>query len=106
MEKAIKIAYENSYRHDGIELYNGIPEILTSQEVILLDPLFWQALEKGLGQEDKCEDCIEEPIHKWCASGSHEEKSHRRVWKYQWHRFIDHLAEGKDIESFFTNLIK
>lgn len=26
-------------------------------------------------------------------------------WKKKWHRFIDHLAEGKDPESFFSNLI-
>jgi hypothetical protein len=25
-------------------------------------------------------------------------------WLYQWHRFIDHLAEGKDAESFFESL--
>lgn len=27
-------------------------------------------------------------------------------WQYEWHRFIDHLAERKDIDSFFNELIK
>ena len=27
-------------------------------------------------------------------------------WISAWHNFIDHLAEGKDIDSFFNNLLK
>ena len=48
-----------------------------------LDPLFWQALGKamGWGGED------------WDGG-----------WRKHWHRFIDHLAEGKDAESFFKDL--
>jgi hypothetical protein len=26
-------------------------------------------------------------------------------WHFRWRRFIDHLAEGKDPESFFANLV-
>lgn len=26
------------------------------------------------------------------------------VWLYVWHKFIDHLSEGKTIESFFETL--
>jgi hypothetical protein len=25
-------------------------------------------------------------------------------WRYEWHRFIDHLADGKSTEEFFKNL--
>lgn len=32
------------------------------------------------------------------------EMENGQTWKQEWHRFIDHLSEGKDIESFFTNL--
>ena len=28
----------------------------------------------------------------------------RGRWEYEWHRFIDHLADGKDAESFFALL--
>lgn len=46
------------------------------------DPAFWQALGRARGWEE-------------------ENKSIHPNWKYYMHRFIDHLAEGKDAESFF-----
>ena len=54
---------------------------------IFLDPLFWQSLGKAMGwrqDEDQWGD--------------------RAEWVSQWHRFIDHLADGKDAESFFEGL--
>lgn len=51
---------------------------------IFLDPLFWQALGKSLGWTDT--DTV-------------------KIWKYNWHLFIDHLASGKDPESFFKTLL-
>jgi hypothetical protein len=27
------------------------------------------------------------------------------TWLTEWHRFIDHLAKGKDAESFFKELV-
>lgn len=48
----------------------------------LLYPDFWQSL--GYRSEEEC----------WNKS----------CWKCVWHRFIDHLAEGKSIESFFETL--
>ena len=50
-------------------------------DAIFLDPEFWCALGRTLG---------------W---------HHERVWKGQWHRFIDQLAEGKTPEDFFAHLI-
>lgn len=57
---------------------------------IFLDPSFWKALGKARGwknyeRADKSEKWIE--------------------WQKVWHRFIDHLAEWKDAESFFATLI-
>ena len=54
---------------------------------IFLEPLFWQSLGKAMGwrqDEDQWGERAECVIH--------------------WHRFIDHLAEGKDAESFFEGL--
>jgi hypothetical protein len=51
---------------------------------ILLDPLFWQALGKNLG---------------WHPSGV------IPSWTSEWHHFVDHLAEGKDPNSFFLELL-
>lgn len=58
---------------------------------IFLDPLFWKSLGKAM---------------EWENNVYVEGKGIRDVkeWKQQWHRFIDHLAEGKDAESFFESL--
>jgi hypothetical protein len=45
-----------------------------------LDPEFWRALGPTLGWQ------------------------HERVWRGQWQRFIDHLAQGKTPASFFATL--
>ncbi len=58
----------------------------------LLDRTFWQALGKARGWRDE-EDS--------CESSSCQ---HCHGYMMKWHRFIDHLAEGKDAESFFATL--
>lgn len=47
----------------------------------LYDPNFWKAL--GMARE-------------WQDTGA---------WLFHWHRFIDHVAFGKDPESFFASLV-
>lgn len=61
---------------------------------IFLDPAFWQALGKarGWGFDDAFHD-----------QGMLEQQ-YGTEWKYRWHRFIDHLSQGKDIESFFASI--
>lgn len=56
---------------------------------ILSDPLFWQALYKEYipGLPFKISD------------------RHLPQWKSERYRFIDHIAEGKDAESFFESLL-
>ena len=54
---------------------------------ITSDPLFWQALGKARGWGDFLN-----------------ETDGRPAWIDRWHRFIDHLASGKDAEGFFKNL--
>lgn len=67
------------------------------EEVYFLDPLFWQSLGKSLGWKDPkygtCQ-CMQGESCEFCNRGN-------TMWEYHWHRFIDHLAEGKSIESFF-----
>jgi hypothetical protein len=46
----------------------------------LQDPDFWKALTTARKWEDV------------------------NSWRFHWHRFIDHLADGKDAESFFAAL--
>ena len=83
IQKAIEGGYEEprSIRNKPLNL---------PYEVTFLDPSFWQSLGKAL---------------KWA-------KQHDVEWDddgiqyipeyiYHWHRFIAHLAEGKNAESFF-----
>jgi hypothetical protein len=61
---------------------------------MLYDPLFWQALGKAYGWGT---DAINVS---WNIKGKD-----MGTWLYNWHSFIDHLAEGKDADSFFKELI-
>jgi hypothetical protein len=82
MEKAIKIAIENGFT-DAI----GRPIKITARwEPILLNPMFWQCLSVGMG---------------WCRY-----KNETTFWQVEWHRFIDHLAQNGDINSFFEEFVK
>jgi Rad3-related DNA helicase len=65
---------------------------------LFLDSLFWQALGRARGWEThrRC------PIETCCRIFPQERTIPE--WKYRWHRFIDHLADGKDAESFFAAL--
>ncbi len=122
MEKCISIAIENGWKNNhGIHMDFGKPKFVVygdskiygisyirwntfpnqplDGELIrwsdtLLDPLFWQALGKGLGWNGKNMDAC-------CESnpGSQDE------WFYNWHNFIDHLASGKSVDSFFEELL-
>lgn len=65
---------------------------------LLSKPETWQALGKARGWKNYADLKI-----KLDADSS----LHflRDEWKAQWHRFIDHLAEEKDAESFFETLV-
>lgn len=106
IEKAIKGGYNAFEWYDSIErienpkeLYGGVwgydkegsgHHIALSE--ILINPLFWQSLGKAMGVKNNmigsCDGCGAD------LGG----------WKYQQHRFIDHLQDGKSIESFFEQL--
>lgn len=75
MQNAIKRAVEGGYKYPDQRKASPVDVC-----VILLDPLFWQAL--GQAQE-------------WFENS----------WSDEWHNLIDHLAEGKDIDSFFNELL-
>lgn len=76
---------------------------------VALDPLFWQALGKAEGWRSFYDEKGMPRIHttqgwfpdtKDFGSGYDE-----MMWQAHWHRFIDHLAEGKDVDSFFKELL-
>lgn len=89
MEEAIKRAIEGGWKPKRVVL----DQITMRHEEILLDPLFWQALGKAEG---------------WKQEGviSSAKMAKKPDWVYQWIKFIEHLAEGKDADSFFKELLK
>lgn len=86
MNKAIEIAKLNGYEYD--EGNFSLPT-----ESIFLDPKFFQCLGKGLGWN---------PIPTSLMGSDNRDYSE---WEYQWHRFIDALAEVKSAEDFFKGVI-
>lgn len=112
MEEAIKKAIDEGYKllgweahKDYVECDHGLSQEKRDIEMrrlnlyainsIVLDPLFWQALGKAEGWDRGIETC---QIPNTC--------SYHSSWKRHWHCFIDHLAEGKDADSFFKELLK
>jgi len=76
-------------------------------EQILLDPEFWKALGKSFKWESSELECIDDDHTVF------EDENGNKItcpncpydkWKEMWHRFIDHLAEGNSIESYFETL--
>lgn len=98
MKEAIQKAIEGGW-HGGdwtFNTFSGQGDIVLERKEYsvyiprseaFLDPLFWQSLGKSLG---------------W---GKQSIYGKIEKWKQEWHNFIDHLAEGKDPEEFFTNLL-
>lgn len=70
-------------------------------ELCLLDPLFWQALGKAENWNMVCEEC---GTYDNCMCGmTHPPKVMR--WKHEWHRFIDWLIDGAEIDLFFEEIL-
>lgn len=119
VEQAIKEAVENGYQPEGYSYrqvhHKHMPQGITLKGTstdfcipeTLLSPLFWQALGKARGWQkftwtddegqlrSEQEGKEMEHVPGWGAT---------LTWRYSWHRFIDHLASGKDAESFFAEL--
>lgn len=88
MEKAIQKAISGGYV-TGF-MYDRLAKIdpLGAAEILFLDPKWWQSLVRADQESGDSEQFVKD------------------VALARWHRFIDHLAEGKDINSFFEELLK
>jgi len=69
-------------------------------EETLLDPAFWQAFGSALGwaQAMRTVHAVENGRPTVVTRTGHH-------WRYHWHRFIDHLAEGQDVEPSLRVLL-
>lgn len=127
IQLAIEKAIEGGYDHDKQFLLDVMET--RNDTMFLLDPSFWQALGKSLGWGRQpyrtetggefgkriclhCEvDCtIQPPKESGCNHVHYPEacevcRRNTLTWKEQMHRFIDHLIQGHDPESFFKILL-
>lgn len=87
MEQAIKLAQEGGWV-DEWEM-SGLPKY-AHYACCFRDPFFWQSLGKQQGWNE---------LDKYRPEGN-------TIWKKHWHSFIDHIAQGRDIDEFFNQLIK
>jgi len=105
MEKAIRKAIEGGYIDHAycneFDMYEAQSSYCHS--TVLLDPLFWQALGKaeGWNKEEFCDFVNEDGVGMILSSINPEP-----VWLVKWYFFIYHLSEGKNIDSFFNELLK
>jgi hypothetical protein len=88
IEQAVEKAASGGWKPDDIE------DMSLGGKEYLLAPLFWQSLGKAMGWADSV----------WGTIGKDGNENGKRNWLVEWHDFIDHLAAGKDINSFFETL--
>ena len=116
IEDALKKATEGGYHIDGSDgtetFYEGANSdfsawtrtdngstFLVAMEETFLDPAFWQALGRTLGWQKACDLFIT------CVCGDAEcQRCRGSYWMYQWHCFIQALADGHTPEAFFARL--
>ena len=84
VEEAIEKAVEGGY--------SNIPEGVCA-DYYFLDPSFWQSLGKAMGLDESR-----------TYNGGVIKGKKLTAWECLWHNFINHLASGKDIPSFFETL--
>ena len=100
IEQAIKEAVDHGYqpnveRYPEMEGISPLQIAVAMQADVFIDPAFWKALGKKRGWT------TDDDFKYWQKSVAEWED---KYWKKFWHRFIDHLAEDKDAESFFKAL--
>jgi hypothetical protein len=117
VQEALDKAVEGGYHihgSDGMETYyegatndysawtrkDNESSFLVPTEETFLDPRFWQALGCALGWNEACDLVIT------CVHGEEECYSRRGYyWMYQWHCFIQAIADGNTPEAFFAHLL-
>jgi len=110
MEEAIRRAIEGGfiYGHKHGEYTNAylVKVFLEAKEKVLLNPLFWQALQKTEDWDKSiCRRCGRESMD--CLKHNDDCVGEDMMgYLHYWHRFIDHIAEKKTVDSFFDGILK
>ena len=117
MKKAIQKAIEGGWKYDDY-CDSGCGD-----RHILLDPFFWKCLGKAMGWNKgwyfgwfvkrehggSWEWRHADDNSVFWGGYPHEAPNivfSRESWLYNWHRFIDHLADGGTAKDFFDKLLK
>src|SRR5437016_3368086 len=115
IQEAIDKAVEGGYHicgSDGMETdYEGATNdysawtrtdnessFIVPTEETFLDPQFWHALGRALGWSEACDLALS-----W-RHGEEGQRYRGYYWMYQWHCFIQVLADGDTPEAFFAHL--
>jgi len=99
IQKAIELANKGGYKSGGKWLSGVHPHGM------LLDPDFWSALGKAMGWKlDNCDMEFGAKKSTHCTHCHFGPNGDCNAWLWHWHFFIDHLADGESIESYFEKL--
>jgi len=113
IEDAITKAIEGGYKQSDPLLSHADKKIregalLINKHIIILDPSFWQCLGKAMGWSEWKYCLTDKPtkdmMYGECEDMEDKTHKHQEGWIFYWHSLIDHLASGKDIESFFNSM--
>jgi hypothetical protein len=122
IEKAIEAGYLGGksfahYRKKSNLIVYEIEDYVTPKPIktiseALLDPQFWKSLAIGMKwqkytwiswKDSWCELHQTQATNDEDFSPNWPNGSRNYTWVHQWHRFIQHLADGKDEDSFFKS---
>lgn len=110
IQKAIEGGYKWEYVSRGHTIFKGQAEdySVACDATHLLDPLFWQYLGKTLGwtqSKFNIDNGANNRIYYNFGNHTDELVVRMEAWMFYWHNFIDHIADGGDVDEFFNNLI-
>lgn len=102
MEQAIKKAIKSGYGRSRYVVNGDIAQWIHENHYsdVLLDKFFWECLGKAEGWSIKESGCLNNSCG-YCEDYQQEIPE----WLYWWKKFIQHLAEGKSVDSFFKELL-
>lgn len=126
VEKAIEGGYELPYIYATLEVTENFLYFYTKDghrfdvatATVLMDRMFWQNLGKVFGwDKGKTYTYTNPPRRQGMVTRkglvefdvpehtvTRTSRSYPDRWKRYWHAFVDHIASGKTVESFFKNL--
>lgn len=114
IELAIKGGYDARWDND-VEIFFSVrrsgsePHLLKTltEEVVALDPSFWQALGKELGWSDSFDNVYRgESMNSEGTWETREVHITEKVANHYAHRFYDKILQGEDTTEFWNEILK